>query len=161
MTPPTLSYHVESKAVSQATGRRYELDWLRVMIVLGLIPFHVVGLFTATIDTYFVGGQTNPLIAIIGNFLGLWPMSLLFLIAGAGAWFALGAHTPRHYTRERTVRLFVPFLFATLVLIPTRFFSSIPHTLPPMAIFCHTSLPCSRPCSGGISGSFPGFCSMR
>ena len=129
MTSPTLSYHLESKAVPQATGRRYELDWLRVMIVLGLIPFHVVGLFTATIDTYFVGGQTNPLIAIIGNFLGLWPMSLLFLIAGASTWFALGAHSPRHYARERIVRLFVPFLFATLVLIPIQVYAVV-HAYP-------------------------------
>ena len=45
-------------------------------------------------------------------------MPLLFLISGAGAWYALGARTPGRYVQERLTRLFLPSALATLVLIP-------------------------------------------
>jgi len=110
--------HAKSGAVTQTAERRHELDWLRVLVIVGLIPFHVIGLFTISINTYITGGQINRLAEIVSNFFGLWPMSLLFLVAGASTWFALGRRTPRQYVRERLLRLFVPFLFATLVIIP-------------------------------------------
>lgn len=101
-----------------ATERRYELDWLRVLIVLGLIPFHAIGIFTAAIDFYLGTTRTNPMLEIIASFFAAWPMPLLFLVAGAGAWFALGRRTPGHYSWERLSRLGIPFIFGTLVLIP-------------------------------------------
>lgn len=100
------------------TERRYELDWLRVLIVLGLIPFHAIGIFTAAIDAYLGTTRTNPVLEIIASFFAAWPMPLLFLVAGAGAWFALGRRTPSQYTWERLSRLAIPFVFGTLVLIP-------------------------------------------
>lgn len=129
MATPSLRHHLERGVVAQTTGRRYELDWLRVLIIIGLIPFHAIGLYAIAVETYITGGQANGLAELISNFFGLWPMSLLFLVAGAGTWFALGARSPRQYVRERLLRLFVPFLFATLVIIPIQVYAIL-HTYP-------------------------------
>jgi glucans biosynthesis protein C len=132
MTTPTITYSIggdSGKAVPQTSARRYELDWLRVLIIVGLIPFHVIGLFALAINTYIAEREPNALAALISNFFVLWPMSLLFLVAGAGTWFALGRRTPRQYARERLLRLFVPFLFATLVLIPLQVYIVV-HSYP-------------------------------
>lgn len=129
MATPSLRHHLERGANAQTTGRRYELDWLRVLIIIGLIPFHVIGLYAIAIETYITGGRANVLAEMISNFFGLWPMSLLFLVAGAGTWFALGARAPQQYVRERLLRLFVPFLFATMVIIPIQVYAIL-HAYP-------------------------------
>ena len=120
-----LRAHSADSVAAQATSRRRELDWLRVLIIVGLIPFHVIGLYSTTIDAYVAGGESSPLISMFVNFLGLWPMSLLFLVAGASAWFALGRRTIWQYARERLLRLLVPFLFATLVIIPIQVYAVV------------------------------------
>jgi glucans biosynthesis protein C len=129
MASPVLSRHPEHGATAQATGRRYELDWLRVLIIIGLIPFHVIGLYAIAIETYIRGGRSSALAGLISNVFILWPMSLLFLVAGASTWFALGVRLPRQYVRERLLRLFIPFLFATLVIIPIQVYAVL-HTYP-------------------------------
>jgi peptidoglycan/LPS O-acetylase OafA/YrhL len=116
---------VNATAVASIGERRHELDWLRVLVIVGLIPFHVLGLFAIAMTNYLTDGQPNQLAVLVSNFFILWPMSLLFLVAGASTWFALGRRTPRQYTRERILRLFVPFLFATLVLIPIQVFAVV------------------------------------
>lgn len=126
MTPPSLTqnHHLAHTAEPQTFRRRHELDWLRVLIIIGLIPFHVIGLFAIAIYTYDIsGGQPSRVMEMISGFFGLWPMSLLFLVSGASTWFALGRRTPRRYIWERVLRLFVPFVFATLVLIPMQVYA--------------------------------------
>lgn len=120
-----LSHHLASTVTQRESSRRHELDWLRALIIIGLIPFHVVGLFMVSIATYVEGGQSSALVDTIQGFFGLWPMSLLFLVAGAGTWFALGRRTTGQYVRERLLRLFVPFLFATLIIIPIQVYAVI------------------------------------
>lgn len=119
----TMRAHASKDTVSQSAVRRHELDWLRVLVIVGLIPFHVIGLFTISINIYITGGKFNRLTDLVSNFFGLWPMSLLFLVAGASTWYALGRRTPRQYARERLLRLFVPFAFATLVIIPIQVYA--------------------------------------
>ncbi len=45
-------------------------------------------------------------------------MPLLFFIAGSATWFALGSRGPGQYLGERVRRLFIPFVFGTLVVVP-------------------------------------------
>ena len=45
-------------------------------------------------------------------------MSLLFVLAGAATWFALGFRSGGRYAGERLKRLLVPFLFGLVVIIP-------------------------------------------
>jgi long-chain acyl-CoA synthetase len=98
--------------------RRYDLDWLRALVVLGLIPFHTAVIFQASPDAYLKDAQTSVVLAILGAFGGVWGMPLLFLVAGAGTWFALKKRTPARFVGERASRLLVPFVVATLVIVP-------------------------------------------
>jgi len=50
--------------------------------------------------------------------IGPWQMSLFFLLAGASTYYALRKRSSGEYTRERFKRLFIPFVFGVLVLIP-------------------------------------------
>ena len=45
-------------------------------------------------------------------------MSLFFLLAGASSYYALLKRTGGEYIKERFNRLFIPFVFGVLVLIP-------------------------------------------
>ena len=120
-----LSYHSIGRTSVRTSSRRHELDWLRALIIISLVPFHVVGLFVVSITSYVAGGQSSALVDTLQGFFGLWPMSLLFLVAGASTWFALGRRTAGQYARERLLRLLVPFLFATLVIIPIQVYAVI------------------------------------
>lgn len=125
MASISLSRHSDGRTSMRASSRRHELDWLRVLIIVGLIPFHVVGLFLVSITAYVAGGSSSGLVDTVQGFFGLWPMSLLFLVAGASTWFALGRRTTGQYMRERLLRLLVPFLFATLVIIPIQVYAVV------------------------------------
>jgi peptidoglycan/LPS O-acetylase OafA/YrhL len=52
------------------------------------------------------------------GFLSLWHMPLLFLLAGAATYLALGRRSRKEYAGERLRRLAVPFIFGILVLVP-------------------------------------------
>ena len=105
------------------TERRYELDWLRAFVVLGLIPIHAAVIFSSTADVYIKNSQTNQIMALLGAFAGAWGMPLLFLVAGASAYFALNRRTGPTYLKERVMRLLVPFVFATLVIVPVQVYA--------------------------------------
>jgi glucan biosynthesis protein C len=99
-------------------ARRYDIDWLRVLAVLLLFPFHTLRVYNAG-EAFYVKGA-NPSVAVdaVVRFIGLWHMPLLFLLAGASTYFALGKRSSRQYLWERVKRLLVPFFFGVLVLVP-------------------------------------------
>ena len=139
MTVPTLSYDLDKKAAPTKSSRRYELDWLRVLIVVGLIPFHVIALFAIAVDLYVTGGHPNAVAELVEGFFMLWPMSLLFLVAGASTWFALGRRTLGRYVGERLLRLLLPFVVATLLLIPVELYVVI-HAYPQLIQISDTTI---------------------
>jgi peptidoglycan/LPS O-acetylase OafA/YrhL len=99
--------------------RRHDLDWLRVMAVLLLIPFHTARVFDVWEDFYVKNGRTSGgLTWTVIGFLSPWHMPLLFVLAGAATWYALGHRPAGAYAGERTKRLLVPFLFGLLVIVP-------------------------------------------
>jgi peptidoglycan/LPS O-acetylase OafA/YrhL len=100
--------------------RRHDLDWLRALGVLLLIPFHTALVFNLDPRSIVFLKDTvhSPILSQAAAFVHLWHMPLLFFIAGASSWFALGSCRPRAYVRERAKRLLIPFLFGMLTLIP-------------------------------------------
>lgn len=128
-----------SQAIAIVAGktRRHELDWLRSLIVLGLVPIHSANLFSAASAVQVKNAQTSRSLDLVIGITTAWAMPTLFLVAGAGAWFALGARSPRHYLNERFTRLFLPFAFATVFIIPIEVFavtSADPHLLTEFAL---------------------------
>ena len=101
--------------------RRYDLDWLRVLAVLLLVPYHSAIIFSSLPQTqvvYVYDSQHSLLLMKTVDFMYLWQMPLLFVVAGAACWFALGVRSGRRYLGERVNRLLVPLLFGMIVLLP-------------------------------------------
>jgi glucan biosynthesis protein C len=95
-------------------NRRYELDWLRVLLFALLVPHHIaVGFVDWGVDIYgFVNNQ------LAGNGMTMfiywshsWRLPSLFMIAGVGTWFLTNRRTGPRFMGGRLLRLLVPALF--------------------------------------------------
>src|SRR5436190_8266694 len=103
---------------SPSTRRPY-LDWLRVVAVALLIPFHAARVFDVFDPFYVKNAQTSGVLSwSIVAFLNIWHMPLLFVLAGAATWFALERRSSGRYAGERCRRLLIPLLFGLLVIVP-------------------------------------------
>ncbi|MBD2163270.1 acyltransferase [Calothrix membranacea FACHB-236] len=102
------------------SDRRYELDWLRVLAVLLLIYFHTGAVFyQGELGEFYI--KNDVLSSALGGFIFFvhqWHMPLFFFIAGAATWYIFKLRSPQQYISDRFRRLFIPFLFGTLVVVP-------------------------------------------
>ena len=105
-----------------ASPRRYDIDRLRVLAMLGVFFFHNARFFDA-LPWHVKNAEKSDAAFVFVGFLSLWIMPLMMLLAGAGSWFALRSHTAGAYVRERALRLLVPLYGVGLfVLIPPQLF---------------------------------------
>ena len=99
--------------------RLHYIDWLRLAAVFLLFFFHTARIFDPQEEFYVHSAlPSQALFDIFIRPLGPWHMSLFFLLAGASTYFALRHRSGGQYVRERFKRLFIPFVFGVLVLIP-------------------------------------------
>jgi glucan biosynthesis protein C len=99
--------------------RRFDIDWLRLLAVFMLFFFHSTRIFDVYEQFYAKSSQTSGLLTFL--FLDLvnpWFMPLFFTLAGASTFFALGFRSAGQYAGERFRRLFIPFVFGLLVIVP-------------------------------------------
>ena len=110
----------QSPAPTAANVRRADLDWLRVLAVLLLVPYHAALVFNLDPNAVvFVKDVVHSqALGEAVDFVHRWHMPLLFAIAGAASWLALGRRSGGEYLCERVQRLLVPFVFAVLTLVP-------------------------------------------
>jgi len=98
--------------------RRWDIDWLRVLVILMLVPYHTARIFDP--DPFYV--KNDQLTSVFSyGFVALgdaFAMRLLLLLAGAATWFALRRRSGGQYALERVQRLLVPFVWGLLVLAP-------------------------------------------
>ena len=100
------------------TNPRYEfLDWLRVLAILLLLFFHTGMLFVGW-GWHITNDETIPALRLPMDLAHRLRMPLLFVIAGAGMWFALRRRSGGELIRERTLRLLVPVIFGMFVIVP-------------------------------------------
>jgi surface polysaccharide O-acyltransferase-like enzyme len=106
--------------MTELSERRHDLDWLRVLGVLLLVPFHVALIFV--LDPYtimYIRDTVNSrVLAEATGFIHMWHMPMLFMISGAATYFALGHRSAGGYIRERFLRLFIPLAFGILTFVP-------------------------------------------
>ena len=98
--------------------RRYDLDWIRVIIILNLVPFHLVGLMLYVPEFSNVS-STSVIATLMSAYMVQvmpWHMPLLFLIAGYSAAVSLSQRSLYVYSVERLQRLLVPLLFFMLTI---------------------------------------------
>lgn len=109
-----------------ASERLHYVDWLRVIATLGVFLFHASCVFS-TGNFEIKNAEGSDAILIIQALFFPWGMPLFFLIAGAGSRFALRRRSAGRFTRERTLRLLVPFFTGTLLLGPIQLYLSWRH----------------------------------
>ena len=97
--------------------RRYDLDWLRV-IVFGFLIFYHVGMFFVPWEFHIKNNVIYDGLVWPMRFLNQWRLPLLFVISGMGTYFALSRRTGWRFTFERLKRLLLPLAFGMLVIVP-------------------------------------------
>jgi glucan biosynthesis protein C len=100
--------------------RLYYLDWLRVLVILNLVPWHSAWLivYVAGFSDSIHEGLGLTILQYYTGFSLRWQIPLLFFIAGASACMSLRHRSPGAFVRERARRLFVPLMFFMLVCYP-------------------------------------------
>ena len=97
--------------------RIHYVDWLRVLAVLLLFPYHTLRVFNAGDPFYVKAAVTSVPISFFLAFMDRWHMPLLFLLAGASSFLAIRKRTGGEYLGERMKRLLVPFGLGLLFII--------------------------------------------
>lgn len=106
---------------TQAAVRYHFLDWLRVIAITVLLFYHTGMLFVGwnfhIQNAEVIEGLQRPM-----DISHRLRMPLLFVIAGAGLWFATRRRTHGAVMRERTRRLLVPLLLGMLIIVPPQIY---------------------------------------
>ena len=111
----------------QANTRYDFLDWLRVIAIFVLLFFHTGMLFVGW-GWHITNAQTIPAIAWPMDIAHRLRMPLLFMIAGAGMWFALNRRNAAQVAAERTVRLLLPLVAGMFLIVPPQiYFERVAH----------------------------------
>lgn len=97
--------------------RRYDLDWLRVLVFLLLIFYHV-GMYFVPWEWHLKDLQLYPQLKWPMRFINQWRLPILFVISGMGTAFALRKRTFKEFARERTFRLLIPLAAGILLVVP-------------------------------------------
>jgi surface polysaccharide O-acyltransferase-like enzyme len=101
---------------------RYEfLDWLRVIAIFVLLFFHTGMLFVGW-GWHITNAETIPALVWPMDIAHRLRMPLLFVIAGAGMWYALQRRSIGAFTRERTLRLLVPVVAGMFLVVPPQIY---------------------------------------
>ncbi|MDR1984472.1 MAG: acyltransferase family protein, partial [Prevotellaceae bacterium] len=97
--------------------RRYDIDYLRV-IVFGLLIFYHVGMFFIPWGFHIKNPviYDKPTFPMI--FLNQWRLPLLFIISGIGTYYALSKRTGIRFIGERLKRLLIPLIIGILFIVP-------------------------------------------
>lgn len=103
----------ESPSTDGTSSRRHDLDWLRVILFGLLIWFHL-GVFTFWL---FPDDEAPLSVLFVVDVMHQWRLAALFLISGMGTAFAFRRRDVKTFLNERLVRLGIPLLFATYVLL--------------------------------------------
>lgn len=100
--------------------RLHYIDWLRVLIVLSLIPLHsaIVFIVDPSNPAFIKDTANSEFMVRMVEFLNQFNMPLMFVLAGMSSYLSLSGRTAGQYSKERIGRLLVPIVFGTIVLIP-------------------------------------------
>lgn len=103
-----------------ASLRRYDIDWIRVIAIGLLLLYHVAIAFQPwgvmigfiTSNTYWNELWTPMMM------LNIWRIPLLFFVSGMGVYFAMQNKTWKQLLQERALRIFLPYVFGSIFIFP-------------------------------------------
>ncbi|MHB1317712.1 MAG: acyltransferase family protein [Anaerolineae bacterium] len=106
---------------SAENTRLHNIDWLRVLVILTLIPFHASLTYlrygVVPIKAPVSGLSALPFLIVevpLGDFI----MAPLFFVAGVASWYSFGRRGAGRYVGERLQKLMLPFGLGFLLLCP-------------------------------------------
>lgn len=105
---------------NQVKERQYYIDWLRIMLILSVFLFHIGMIFNTWPWHIKNDEQYGGALRQLMTFLHSWRMPLLFMLSGAGTFFALGKRTSGQYLSERFKRLVIPLAIGIFTLVPVQ-----------------------------------------
>ncbi len=101
----------------KTTIRRYDLDWLRV-IVFALLIFYHVGMFFVPWGWHLKNNVIYDWLRWPMSFLNQWRLPILFVISGMGTYYALGKRSMGKFMWERFLRLGIPLVVGMILIVP-------------------------------------------
>ncbi len=113
-----------------ASDRRHDIDQLRSLAVLLLVPFHTARLFD--VDPWHVKDLgRQPAADLVIGVLNVVQMPLLFALAGAAMVLSLERRSPGRFLTERVGRILVPLVAGILIVVPPQVWvERISHGMP-------------------------------
>ena len=103
-----------------STTRRYDIDWLRV-ITIGLLLVYHIGIVFQPWGVFIGFLQSDKPLEWLWtpmSMLNVWRIPLLFFVSGMGVGFAIRKRNWKQLILERTRRIFLPFLFGVVFIVP-------------------------------------------
>jgi len=94
--------------------RRYDLDWLRVLAILTIFIYHTTRFFISE-DWHIKNPTTYFFMDVLETILTNWIMALIFVISGAGIFFALDKGGAGKFIKDKVLRLLVPLVTMGMV----------------------------------------------
>jgi len=102
--------------------RRYDLDWLRVMVFALLIFYHIGMLYVADWGFHFKSQYQSEFLQNIMLLVNRWRLPLLFIISGISIRFFLLKVNILRFLWMRNIRLLIPLTFGILVIVPPQLY---------------------------------------
>jgi glucan biosynthesis protein C len=102
--------------------RRYDLDWLRVLVFGVLIFYHVGMLYVADWGFHYKSEHRSFWLQNLMILVNQWRLPLLFLISGIAMRFMLAKVSLGRFVAMRSFRLWVPLLFGIWVVVPPQLY---------------------------------------
>lgn len=102
------------------TERRVDIDWLRILAVLLLVPFHSALIFIHEphIIIYVRDATESSFLYHFSGWIHQFHMPLLFYVSGAATYFSLKKRGSRLYTKERFLKLLIPTISGLILIVP-------------------------------------------
>jgi len=91
-------------------SRKYFIDNIRSVTVLIVIVYHVAYLFNSAGVVSNIGETGIPAFDTLCYFVYPWLMTIMFLVAGISARYALQKRAVKQFLKERVQKLLIPFI---------------------------------------------------
>ncbi|PQB04070.1 acyltransferase family protein [Aureitalea marina] len=97
--------------------RRFDMDWLRVL-VFGLLILYHVGMFFVPWGWHIKNNEISLDLQWPMLFVNQWRLPILFVISGMGTYYAFGKRSAGQFAKERLIRLFIPLAVGMFLIVP-------------------------------------------
>jgi hypothetical protein len=121
-TNPTLFLRCFVPNTQDMPSRRYDLDWLRIIVFGLLILYHTGMFYTANWGWHVKSAYQSQTLESIMLIIEPWRMAVLWVIAGIAIKFVLAKVTLWRFISMRSLRLLLPLLFGILVVVPPQLY---------------------------------------